>query len=385
MKDYPIKVLQKLPALYPGGIAKIITDYHEHINKEVIQFDYLVNYEKAELLDDKIKCLNGHKYSLINKQPLNKIKGIWSIYYSMYKFLKNSNYQIIHISDSPLHCLLGSIASCFAKIPVRIVHSHTNAKYDKKVISNKLNFLIKRLIPLFSTHYFACSKDAAEWMFPNIIIKRQKYIILKNAINSKKFIYNEEVRKQIRKELNLQNFFVIGNVGNYVYQKNHDFLLKVFYEINKIKSDARLLLIGNGPLKGDIETKLKEYNLFNKTIMLENREDICRLMQAMDVFVFPSSGEGLGIVTIEAQAASLKTICSDKVPEEANITNNFITLSLEQSPKYWAEYIIKFEKGYLRKDISNRMISSGYDIYNASKILEDIYLALISIRKGNKI
>lgn len=155
-----------------------------------------------------------------------------------------------------------------------------------------------------ATHYFSCGYEAGEWMF-----KKKEFEIINNAIDTKKYIFNEEIKKKIRHDMKLENGFVIGHVGRFVEQKNHAFLIDIFNGIYNQNPKAYLILIGDGELLPSIKEKVNQLNLSENVFFLGLRQDVTDLLQAFDVFVFPSLFEGLPIALIEAQADWITMFC----------------------------------------------------------------------------
>lgn len=222
------------------------------------------------------------------------------------------------------------------------------------------------------TDYWACSEIAGKWMFKN-----RNFRVIHNAINVSDFVYNESIRQKVRTQLGLlKDEFVIGHVGRFSYQKNHDFLIDVFNEVHRRLPEAVLILIGDAVedelYLNKAKQKVKELNLVENVRFLGIRNDVPDLMQAMDCFLFPSRFEGLGIVIIEAQTAGLPCYVSSVIPNEVKITNLVDFISLNESPENWAEKIIK-NKNYKRKDISKEIIKAGYDINTEIKKMQKFY------------
>ena len=201
-----------------------------------------------------------------------------------------------------------------------------------------------------------------------------KFTVLKNPIDTELYTYNKEKSEKIRKKLGINNKFVIGHVGSFTYQKNHEFIINIFKELKQLEPRSILMLIGDGELKDKTFSKVKELNLEKDVLILGTRRDIYDLMQAMDVFLFPSRYEGLGIVLIEAQASGLRCVISDKIPNDGIISSNVDVISLEKNEIYWAKKIIQYSKGYERKDIKQTVIKSGFDVGSNVKWLENFYL-----------
>ena len=205
---------------------------------------------------------------------------------------------------------------------------------------------------------------------------------MKNAIDSELFIANRNEREKVRKEFGLENQFVVGHVGRMHPQKNHDFLIDVFSEIKKKKQNAKLVLIGTGPLKNKLRKKIQYLGLSEYVIFLGNRKDINRLYQAMDVFIFPSLFEGLGIVSIEAQAAGIPVLCSEGLPPETNITPIYHMLMLKEGAEVWAQSAIDIAKTPLaHSNMQEYIIDSGFDMKVVAEMMEKYYLSKDAVAK----
>ena len=201
---------------------------------------------------------------------------------------------------------------------------------------------------------------------------KHKFQIMNNAIDAKKFIYNEEVRKQKRVELGVEDKFVIGHVGRFNLQKNHEFLVKRFADFAKTNEDAVLVLIGNGELQEKIKEMAKEYGIETKVKFLGLREDIPQLLQAMDLFLFPSLFEGLPVTLVEAQAAGLPCVISDMITDEIMITDQISKVSLSGNTSLWNQEIAKYRYSK-RKNTIEDIIEHGFDIEKNARWLEEFY------------
>lgn len=195
------------------------------------------------------------------------------------------------------------------------------------------------------------------------------------------FSFNKKMREQVRDNMNLENAFVIGHFGRFIHQKNHFFLLDVFDEIHKIDNSSVLVLVGEGVLENEVRKIVKEKNLEEQVIFMGNRKDVANLYQAMDIFIFPSFYEGLGMVAVEAEIAGLQVYCSENIPIEAKISENFTVLPLTESPKKWAEKIIQ-NRTYERKSMSENASKCGYDIKKAAFELSQWYFDLVDGEKN---
>lgn len=268
----------------------------------------------------------------------------------------------------PLYCAYKE------KIPVRIAHSHSTSN-KKEWKKNILKNVLKKFSKIFATHYFSCSEHAGRWLFGDSTFEKGKVTIIKNAINIEKFKYNESIRNKLRKELNVENKLVLGHVGRFMKQKNHEFLINVFNEIYKENKDIVLILIGNGPLEEKIKNKVKDLEIEENVKFLGVKDNVNEYMQAMDMFLFPSLYEGLGIVAVEAQCSGLKCLVSTEVPKEVKLTKNI--KFIENNEELWKKTIIKESKNIGSRQIDLKEVySNGYNIENSAKQLEKIYFDL---------
>lgn len=363
MKDEPVRILHIVQRLEAGGTQALLMNLYRNIDRSKVQFDFLVEYPNKEFYDDEVLSLGGKIYYSTVRVDFNLLK--FKKYFS--ELLDKTNYKIIHMHMSNIGYI------CFKEaekkgISIRIAHNHNNgAVHDWKFIPR---YILGKLYTIHATDFFTCSKEAGEYRF-----KGKPYKVLKNGIDSNKFIYNEDIRTKIRNELNLTNNFVVGHIGRFHPQKNHKFLLEIFKEIKNQKNNAKLLLIGTGELEKEIREKVKELNIEDDVLFLGNRTDVNEIYQAMDVFVFPSLFEGLGIVSIEAQAAGTPILCSNNVPKEIEITPLCKKLSLENHALEWANTAIELsENANARKNMQKKIIESGFDIKDVAIKLQNFYL-----------
>ncbi len=350
-----------------GGIETLLMNLYRNINRESVQFDFLVTREPKGAYDDEIVSLGGRIYNIAAARKVG-----------LYKFREAVNgFFRSHKEYDCVHCHMNSWSGFFLPIAkkngvkVRVAHSHI-ANPDYSFGDNLIKGYWKRKIDDNCTHKFACSKDAGRWLFG----KSSNFCIINNSIDTKLFLYNEFVRSKLRIKYGVDDRFVIGHIGRFNKQKNHTFLLKVFNEIKSRKENSLLFLVGDGELKQEIENEAVQLNISDNIIFAGTSSKIHELLQLMDVFVFPSLYEGLGIVAIEAQAAGLPCIVSNTVPKEAHITDLIKTMALDETPKAWGDEIIKYEN-FTRESKLKDIIRSGYDIINTAKYLENFYLSFI--------
>lgn len=241
MKE-PIHIAQIIGKWVGGGVESVVMNYYRHIDKEKIQFDFICDSDSTNIPYEEIKELGG-KVILI--PPYQKV---FAYHKELKKVLKEGNYKIVHSHINTLS-VLSLFAAKRAGVPIRIAHSHstTNKKEWKK---NFLKQVLRPLSKIFATHYFCCSKLAGKWLFGTKEYNNGKVFLLNNAIELEKYKYNPKVRTEIRKELNIsEGTLVIGHIGRFMTQKNHEFLIDIFKYILKIKSNIILLFAGTGPLE----------------------------------------------------------------------------------------------------------------------------------------
>ncbi len=358
----PLRVLYVNGGLmHRGGIESYMMNYYRNIDRRLVQFDFVVHgYEKGEY-DDEITQMGGNIYHL----PI-KSKHPFRYKSELRKLLKNTNYKIVHSHlDAMSAWVLKEAKSC--NVPVRIAHSHNTQHLTTNKIKFAVNEYARKNINKYANYRCACSRDAAEWLFGKADVT-----YVKNAIDIDKFKFDENSRLQIRKELGIGNELVIGHVGRFDYQKNHKFLINVLKKVNEKNPNAKLVCVGDGYLRSDIQKQISDLGLDNNVILMGVRDDVFRIFNSFDIFVLPSRFEGLGIVLIEAQANGLKCIASDVVPEEANPTGNvdYIPFVEEQ----WTNKILNAEIN--RNFDYNTLDSKGYNIKNEALKLQNLYLEL---------
>ena len=364
MRKKPIRVLQIIGDVVGGGVEQVILNYYRHIDRNEVQFDFILHNGALKSYVDNIESLGGKVYK-ITPYKSNPVKTVLE----MYKIMKG-NYQIVHSNMNALS-VFPLFAAYLAGVPVRILHNHsTDTKAEP--LRTFVKHLLRPFARLFANEYWACSKLAGEWMYGKQAVADGRVTIINNAIDLKQFAFDEVKRNKLRKELGLQDCFVIGHVGRFMKQKNHDFLVDIFAEVVKKQDNAKLLLIGDGPLREQIENKVKTLGLNEKVIFTGVRSDVADLYNAMDVFVLPSFYEGLPVVGVEVQANGLPFLCSSNVTKEILISDRIGLVELEKCAKAWAEKILAFSE---KKRIvaSNDISQSGFDIEVEAEKMEKRY------------
>lgn len=368
MNNQPIRVAHIMGKMVSGGVESVVMNYYRNINKGKVQFDFIVDEDSTYIPTNEIESMGGRVIIVPPYQKIHSyIKRLKEI------FIKNE-YKIVHshlntLSIFPLY------AAKISNVPLRIAHSHSTSN-KKEWKKNILKNILKPFSKINATHYFCCSELAGRWLFGDKTYDDDKVKLINNAIDIDKFIYNEEIRDKIRKEIKVENKLVIGHVGRFVEQKNHTGLIDIFNEIYKINPDSILLLAGDGPLLGDIRNKVNSLNLTDAVKFLGVRKDINNIMQGIDVFLLPSLYEGLPVVGVEAQAAGCLCILSSNMTKETKVIETTKFLHISDEPKEWAKHILEEYKNFKRKDTKQEIINSNFEIKSEAKKLQNDYLEL---------
>lgn len=357
-----------------GGLENFIMNLYRNINREKIQFDFLVHYKERKHFDDEIEELGGKIYRMTLRDDNNIFKYMVDLN-SFYK--QHPEYKIIHCHMSSI----GFINFLIAKkngIKVRIAHSH-NSNTEKNIKGFIKSILIKPL-KYISTYNFACSTEAGKFLYG-----KHHFEVIPNAIDLKLYQFNSEIRKQEREKLNIEDKLVVGHIGRFELQKNHKYIIDIFKEVLKKDPSAILLLAGDGSLYKKIKTYVKELNLESNVKFLGVIKDAYRLYQAMDCFVLPSFFEGLPVVGIEAQASGLICLFSNTTTKEVQISQltKFLGINKEDIEQ-WKENILNARE-YDRDCIYDKIRNSKYNIKTTATYIENFYIKKLKLGERNEV
>lgn len=366
----PIRILHVLDTFNQGGIENFIMNVYRNIDRTQIQFDFAFRYKRKGVFDDEVLSLGGKIYYFDTED-----KSVKNYYCSLKRIIKeNGPYNAVH---SHIYYFSGFVMMVAKQcgVKVRISHSHETQKGRKPTFLRKVyENIMKKLIFHYSTTVFACSKASGDYVFG----KGYNYQVLNYAIDANRFTFNNENRKKIRKQLNVENKQVFLNVGRYADQKNHFFLLDVFKGLLTKKSDVVLVIIGgDGPLKEATEEYINKNGLNDNVILLSNIYNTEDYYNASDMFLLPSKYEGFGIVLIEAQATGLKTMVSSTVTREVVFTDLVEYHGIEEEDKSeWVDSIISASKNEVdRIKYSTKIEDSSFTITRMVKRLSDTYMS----------
>lgn len=347
-----IKVLHYYTQYNLGGTEKVIFSILSGIDKE--KFDCFFLAQNPGTDDQKLKEI-GVKLNYIDFKKNYKKE--------LYNFFVNNNFDIIHVHNCKEMKLILKIAKR-ANIPTRIIHSHVS-----RGDLNKIFWLLKAIksysITKYANKFFACSNEAAKWLFPT---KIKEKIIIRNGIDIGRFKFDLEKRTKTRKEYNLENLFVLCTVSRIEKTKNIEFLIRLLklFKNQKIK----LLIIGDGSNTENLRKKANKFKVDNKIIFIGKTNDVSKYLSASDLFLFPSKYEGMGISAIEAQYASLKVIASDRIPSITDIGENLIEY-LPLNLKVWEK---KLEEIIAITITRRRVDNNLFDCHQIIKTVEEEYI-----------
>ena len=361
----------------PGGIQAVQVNLLSHMDLSNIRMDVVVSEDDTSLFDEKLNAFGVRKIVTLNERYSSPARRVFANIFAFGSLIRKEKYDVVHLNVCHGVELIYCFLAWLYRVPVRIVHCRNNdigAGGRSRKIKLFCHEICKRVFHGCATIKLANSDLAASWLYTKSDLRRRQVRIIRNGIDSRRYEFRPEIREKIRHELGVEKNFVVGHIGHFNYQKNHEFLLKIFQEILVRCPGAVLLLVGEGEKKGEIEALTQKYKISNHVIFYGVTNDVPAVMMAMDVFVFPSRFEGFGNVLVEAQACGLRCFASRGViPEAVRITDNLTWIGLDESYSVWAEKILSTGLWYERKNYVKAVINSGYDIADMAKTLESIY------------
>ena len=354
----------------PGGVESFLMTYYRKINRSEIQFDFLCNSYNPIAYEQEILNMGGRTFHFSARS-----KNPFRYYNELNNFFKNHSheYNTIWVNVCSLANIDYLIMAKKYGIQKRIIHSHNSQNMDSRLrgILHKRN---KKVIDRYATDFWSCSEDASEWFYPERL--RSKVVIINNAIDVDKFRFNAEARNRLRKQYGLNDKTVIGNVGRLHFQKNQNFAIEVFAEYQKTDPQSVLVLVGNGEDEVKLKEKAESLGVASQVLFMGVQSNVNDWLCAMDLFLFPSVFEGLGIAALEAQASGVSVLASAEViPEEVKINSNFVFFDLKKGAAEWAVKMEEIINGFTREEpevIAARFTAKGFDIKTEVKKLESV-------------
>ena len=360
-ENQKIKIAIASKDLAKNGISSVIINYAEKINHEKFELTIFA----GETIDENNRKILEEKGINVIKLPSKDNK--YNYYKQLYKKMNKNYFDILHVHGNSTAMSIELFIGILKKIKIRIAHCH-NSKKEKSIIK-------KLIYPIFNNLYtnaFACGELAGKTLFAN-----RDFFIMRNGINTIKYQYNEQVRNETRKNLNISNKIVLGHIGRFNDQKNHKFIIDVFEELAKENDNYVLLLIGNGPNYENIKERIKNSKYKDKFILYGETNEPEKMYLAMDIIIFPSLYEGLPLTLVEAQISGLKCIISDTITDEVIIDN--VEKCSIKSLTLWKEKILKTKINDKREAFysNNKKRIKIFDINDCALELEKKYKNLI--------
>lgn len=367
----PTRILNLFTIMNRGGAETMVMNYYRAIDKSKIQFDFMVHRQELGAYDDEIEAMGGRIFRMCPIYPQN----LFSYQRMLRTFFDNhSEYKILHSHMSELGYFAFKEAIRH-DVPVRICHAHNAPVFSSETALEKLKRipreLLARQMRKLSTDYFTCSQIAGEWLFGKK--NSEKLIFMRNAIDAQAFAYNATQALRVKADLGWTDKFVIGHVGRFCPQKNHDFLIDIFKVFHRKYPDSILALVGSGELQGKMQEKVRDLGLEKDVYFLGNRADMPDIYQAFDVFLFPSFYEGLPVSLIEAQASGLPCVISDTISNQTRLTPAYYPVSLKEKPEQWVTQLEKCMGRNERRITTEYIIQAGFDIYRNASWLTQYY------------
>lgn len=366
----PIRVLHLTPPGF-GGIDSYIFSHYRHMDQERFRFDFMTQDPRLE---------NAEQYRDFSYR-------VWTLpataaqdrngFIKRVQEILQEGYDILHLHTSYWTGFLLEELAKEAGIRRVILHAHSTAvderNPEKRLALSRRHEEIKRAFsPELATDYWACSREAADWLFgPQI--PREKIRIMKNAIETERFRFDPQKRKALRQEFRIEeDTLVLGTAGRLSYSKNPGFLVDAFAAFYRNHPNSRLLVLGNGELRKDLEDQIRKSGLEDAVLLLGWKTNVEDYLQAMDIFLLPSRFEGLGIAAVEAAASGLPCLVSDQVPKDVAFTENVRHIPLDIPA--WTAALEKVSQLHIdRQDGAEAVQAAGYDIRHQAKLLETLY------------
>lgn len=368
----PIRILHVLGNLNLGGAESRTMDLYRQMDRERVQFDFLVHTDAACYFDSEIEKMGG----LIYRVPRFRIYNFWTYRKALKAFFaEHNNFEAVQghmTSTASLYLPLAKKAG----IPMTIAHARS-AGVDKGMKGRITRFL-RRNLAKKADYLFTCSELAGRAVFGDKAVEQGKTTFIPNAIDCKAFSYDESKRLALRKELGLEGKYVIGHVGRFHYAKNHEYLLQIFAELcainkeEKLNKDFILVLIGTGDGVEPAKELAEKLGIKERVLFLGNKPNVYDYYQVMDYFVYPSRFEGLPGTMIEAQTAGLRCLMSDSICNEVEVTELVKTLSIAKEPKVWARYVAE-TADYERVSHIKEIQQAGFDVNTQAHKMMNFY------------
>lgn len=361
-----VRILHVVGAMNRGGTETMLMNIYRKINHEYVQFDFISYSQDEAHYDQEIEQLGGRVIRLTNTSSIIEI----------YQAIQMHGPFVAVHAHTLFHCGLSMLAAQWAGIPVRIAHAHTTSDDDQNIMKKSYIKLMRMIIRKYATDFLACSKEAGTYLFGNNYLKNPNDRYFPNVIDYESFLSVPQTKvNEFKIESGLGSHLVLGHIGTFKTVKNHTFLLDIMKELQE-EPDIKMVLVGDGELKEEMQERARSLGIDSKICFVGLREDIQTVLHSIDVFVFPSMAEGLGLVLLEAQASGIPCLVSEAIQPEADVGLGLVTsLSLATGPEAWAYKAteIAIQKEQDSSKIIDHFKRSGYNIKTGISMLMGIY------------
>lgn len=359
-----IRVLHMIGNLNYGGSQSMIINLYKNVDRTKIQFDFIIDHKDQVDLVPLVKSLGAKVFYMPTFKGYNilKVRKEWINF-----FINHKEYKVLHSHVRSYATLFIPIAKQYGVKTIIHSHSTSNGKGISSILKRFMQFPLR-----FQADYLiGCSKEASQWLYGKKALQKKNHYLFKNAIDVYSFKFDKEIRKKYRESLQINKNTVFIHIGRFHESKNHEFLIEVFEKIHINNKNTVLLLIGDGPLKAQIESIVLEKHLNLSVFFLGNRDDVNSILQAADCFLFPSKWEGLPLTVVEAQASGMKCIVSSMITKEVILTDLVTQLPIDKGSEIWSNQVLKLNLD--RNDYTDEIKKAGYDIKSSSNWLMDFY------------
>ncbi len=364
----PIRVLHNIASLHFGGSQAFVMNIYNNIDREKVQFDFVVTPEERRDLYSHVEHMGGRVF--VCQKYIGKNHFAYCKWWNDF-FAEHPEYHVIHGH-------VRSTASIYLKIAkkhglVTIAHSHSTS--NGSGISAVVKDIMQLPIRYQADYLFACSDKAGKWLYGEKSTMQSNYRMIPNGVDLQRFAFNAEKRVQMRNELGIdKDTFVLGYVGRITVPKNHKFLVKLFAEYHKENANSKLLLVGDGELLEEVKLQIAQLGINDAVIMVGSKTNTEDYYQAMDVFVFPSLWEGLPVSVVEAQANGLLCLLSDVITYDVDLTDQVKYLSLNEKKLWLEEIAVAQKRKRMAATTENMLKLQPFDAAIVAKQLQDFYL-----------
>lgn len=365
-KTKPIRILHMIASLYYGGSQSMVMNLYKNIDRNRIQFDFIVDHPEYDNYLPLVEELGGKVYTMpsFNGANICEVKKAWNNFFD-----EHQEYKILHSHSR-------SYASIYIPIAKKhglktIIHSHntSNGSGIKSMMKGIMQFPLRYQ----ADYFFACSYKAGEWLFGKKVTKSSNFYVINNAIDAEKFKFDLKTRNEYRNRFNVENKKVLIQVGEFNEQKNHLFTIELLSELLKSDNNYVLFLVGKGELEKQIDEKISKLNIRDSVVKLGFRDDVNKLLQMADYYLMPSKFEGLSVAAIEAQASGIPCLFSDCITKDVKVTNNCKFLPLNIS--MWKNEIINTTQQHT--DTFDEIVKANFDVKKTALELSDFYERII--------